>query len=280
LDGQSNGTPPFTLAISWEDIPAFTGLLDTYSGAAAAYSVRLLDSTYTGDAIRVRRASDNTEQDIGFDVNGDLDTSALTTFCTGTDGFLRTWYDQSGNATNLVQTTAAKQPKIYDSSTGTITVNSFAGAKFDNSDDAMTVSFTSTSNYSIYHVIKQDVIISTSNLFSLIDYGTSGSKSGLQVRNSQYYVRNDNTDFGTQDLNQNLIEITHNAGSFVFYKNGSSVRSSSATLTTADGFTINQLIGSVRYVGATWQELIIWPSDQSANRAGIESALNDYYSIY
>jgi hypothetical protein len=37
-------------------------LLDTYSGAAAAYSLRLLRSAYTGDAIRVRRASDNTER--------------------------------------------------------------------------------------------------------------------------------------------------------------------------------------------------------------------------
>jgi hypothetical protein len=280
LDGQTYGTPPFTLALSWEDVTAFVGLLDTYSGARAAFSVRLLDKDYTGSAIRVRRASDNTEQDIGFTLAGDLDTSALTTFCTGTDGFLRTWYDQSGNGNNLVQTTAANQPKIYDSSTGTITVNSFAGAKFDNSNDAMTVSFTSTSNYSIYHVLKQDVIRTNSDLFSLIDYGTSGSKSGVQVRNSQYYVRIDNTDFGAQDLNQNLIEITHNAGSFVLYKNGSSVRSSSVTLTTADGFTINQLIGNARYVGATWQELIIWPSSQSANRAGIQTNINDYYSIY
>ena len=29
----------------------FVGLLDTYSGAAAAYSLRLLRSGYTGDAI-------------------------------------------------------------------------------------------------------------------------------------------------------------------------------------------------------------------------------------
>ena len=58
----------------------FTGLLDTYTGAAAAYSVRKLSSTYSGSALRVRRSSDDTEQDIGFDANGDLDTTALTTF--------------------------------------------------------------------------------------------------------------------------------------------------------------------------------------------------------
>ena len=57
-----------------------TPLLDTYSGAAAAYSLRLLDSTYTGSAIRVRRSSDNTEQDIGFNVFGELDTVSLLAF--------------------------------------------------------------------------------------------------------------------------------------------------------------------------------------------------------
>jgi surface protein len=72
-------------------------LLDTYPNAAAAYSLRLLRSAYTGSAIRVRRSSDNTEQDIGF-VSNELDTSALTTFCSGTNGFVKTWYDQSGNA--------------------------------------------------------------------------------------------------------------------------------------------------------------------------------------
>ena len=41
-------------------------LLDTYSGAAVAYSLRKIKSTYNGYAIRVRRASDNTSQDIGF----------------------------------------------------------------------------------------------------------------------------------------------------------------------------------------------------------------------
>ena len=46
----------------------------------AAYSLRKVKSDYDESAIRVRRSSDDTEQDIGFDANGDLDTAALTTF--------------------------------------------------------------------------------------------------------------------------------------------------------------------------------------------------------
>ena len=55
-----------------------TYLLDTYSGAAAAYSVFQLSSTAT-NSLRARRSSDNVEQDIGF-VGGTLDTSALEAF--------------------------------------------------------------------------------------------------------------------------------------------------------------------------------------------------------
>jgi len=54
-------------------------LLDTYPNAAVAYSLRKLRTAYTGAAIRVRRSSDNAEQDINF-VGGDLDTSSMINF--------------------------------------------------------------------------------------------------------------------------------------------------------------------------------------------------------
>ena len=81
-------------------ITQFVGLLDTYPNAAAAYSLRKLRSAYTGYAIRVRRSSDNTEQDIGFSSTFGLDTSSLTSFCGAGNGFVTTWYDQSGNGNN------------------------------------------------------------------------------------------------------------------------------------------------------------------------------------
>jgi hypothetical protein len=54
--------------------------LTSSAPATAAYSTRLLSSTYTGTAIRVRRTSDNSEADIGFTPSGDLDQSALLNF--------------------------------------------------------------------------------------------------------------------------------------------------------------------------------------------------------
>tara|TARA_R110000850_G_scaffold124540_1_gene242761 strand:- start:115 stop:996 length:882 start_codon:yes stop_codon:yes gene_type:complete len=89
-------------------------LLDQFPNAAAAFSVKKIRNAYTGFCIRVRRASDNTTLDIGFS-GDDLDTSSLQTFCAGTDGFINTWYDQSGNAKNATQATNANQPKIVTS---------------------------------------------------------------------------------------------------------------------------------------------------------------------
>jgi len=102
--------------------PPAAGLLidDVGVDAVLAFGLRKLRNAYTGDAIQVRRASDNATQDIGFS-GEDLDTSALATFCAGTNGYIRTWYDQSGNGNDFSQTTNGLQALIYDSTAGTVT---------------------------------------------------------------------------------------------------------------------------------------------------------------
>jgi hypothetical protein len=87
-------------------------LLDQFSGAAAAYSLRRLRNAYTGSCIRVRRSSDNAELDIGFTSTGVLDTVALLAHVGAGNGFVTTIYDQSGNARNFTQTIGANQPRI------------------------------------------------------------------------------------------------------------------------------------------------------------------------
>lgn len=89
-------------------------LLDTIAIAPKfAGSVRKLRAAYAGSAIRVRRSSDNTETDIGFDVNGHLDTATLLTFVGAGNGFVTKVYDQSVAAGSpMAQTTAGSQPAI------------------------------------------------------------------------------------------------------------------------------------------------------------------------
>ena len=65
-------------SISGQDLPsAVTLLLDTYTGAAAAYSFRELNSSYSGDCVRVQNDS-GTNLDVGF-VNNYLDTASIAT---------------------------------------------------------------------------------------------------------------------------------------------------------------------------------------------------------
>lgn len=80
---------------------------------AVAFSLRRVGD-YNGPAIRVRRSSDNVETNVGFDANGDLDTVVLLAFCGAGNGFLTTWYDQSGNARNWTQASQAAQPRIVN----------------------------------------------------------------------------------------------------------------------------------------------------------------------
>lgn len=94
--------------------------LDTVEQPVVAYSLRRLRSGYSGPLIRVRRSSDNTEQDISAVSTGcgvALDTSALTTFVGASSAFVKTWYDQSGNARHATQTTAGSQPRIVNAGT-------------------------------------------------------------------------------------------------------------------------------------------------------------------
>ena len=86
--------------------------LTSSTPAAVAYSLRQLSSSYLGNAIQVRRSSDDATQDIGFDVNGELDTTTVLAFVGSNDGFVTIWYDQSGNNRDIVKLDINYQPKI------------------------------------------------------------------------------------------------------------------------------------------------------------------------
>lgn len=93
---------------------SFTGLLDSLPAAAAAFGLRRLSGSYSGPLVRVRRSSDNTQQAIPATVAGNLDTNALSTFCSGTSCFVSALYDQSGNAQDAVQATTTSQPRMVN----------------------------------------------------------------------------------------------------------------------------------------------------------------------
>lgn len=72
-------------------------VLDSVSGAASAWSVRLLTTAYSGPLFRVMRDSDSTELDIYPTATGDADTAALLTFVGSGNGYITKMYDQVGS---------------------------------------------------------------------------------------------------------------------------------------------------------------------------------------
>jgi len=103
-------------------------LLDTYSGASMALSLRKLRDAYTGACIRVERSSDSTQQDIGFSGNF-LDTDALATFVGAGTGTVVTWYDQTTNGYNVSKGSLAA-PRITVTGTNQ-TLNSKIAINFN-----------------------------------------------------------------------------------------------------------------------------------------------------
>lgn len=91
--------------------------LSSGSPAYVAFSTRRLSTSYLGNAMQVRRSSDNTTQNIGFTPGGDLDVTALLAFVGAGNGYVSIWYDQSGNGRNMTQGTAVNQPRIVNSGT-------------------------------------------------------------------------------------------------------------------------------------------------------------------
>jgi hypothetical protein len=282
---------PYSNIISVTTLEAL--LLDTYSGAAAAYSLRKLRTAYTGNAIRVRRASDNTEQNIGF-VNNELDTASLTSFCSGTNGFVTTWYDQSGNGYDATQSTGANQPQIV-SSGSVITENGKAAINFDGSDDGLHASYSGISGedipYSNFNVIKNNAIIGNPTILSLNRSGelapvTSTILLGL---NYGFFFRDNGNVSKSSSSAQSQIQTNFNlicegTTTSVYYNGSEIINSADSDLGTITRNTIS--IGTFRiftptnYFLGNIQEVILYPSDQSTNRTGIETNINDFYSIY
>lgn len=270
-----------THGIIASQIASFTGLLDLYPNAAAAYSLRKLRIAYSGSAIRVRRSSDNTEQDIGF-VNNVLDTSSLTSFCGSGNGFVTTWYDQSGNAVNVTQTTAGNQPQIV-SSGSVITISGIGGSKpsllFDGTNDFMSRTNFSWINYSMFFVQKANGGIAWQN--------GSGNGVGLNTSSGTLYSLYERNvadhNFGTRTSDLRLISGIRNQS---ISKLNGYINTTLYTLSTSNantpstGFYIGALDGSSVYYNGHQSELIFYTTDESSNLSGIQSNINTYYGIY
>jgi hypothetical protein len=256
-------------------------LLDTYEGAAAAYSLRRLRSAYTGPAVRVRRESNNDELDIYFDGQGNLDTASLEAFCAGTNGFVKVWYDQGPGGNNTEQTVTANQPQIVASGS-IIEENGKPAIEFDGSDDVISVlGITAFTNY--YFASVQTVLALKSG-FGIVGSFSSGSGNGWGIRETSKLYNYDANSLvvsstGAISTNEQFLFSSNCASTQDIYKNATQLVSVTGSLISHNDIVLGSN-GSSGFYNITMQEFVLYTSDQSSNRAGIETNINDFYNIY
>lgn len=266
----------------------FTGLLDTYSGATAAYSAaRRLATAYTGALIRVRRSSDNTEQDIGYNGSNSLDESALTTFVGAGNGFVTTWYDQSGNGNNVTQTTAIRQPRIVNS--GTVeTMNSLPTIYFSERNFSSTnfLSGASSATFFSFTAVDNDppTNINGAILSNLDEPGNAnhvpwqdGTIYESFGTNSRKTAGNPTNSLATPYL-YSVKSLTNDYK--VFINNTQFYSTNSNTVLFRDNILIgvSTAYGANYYYQGKISELIIYSS--YPDKDGISDNMDTFYSIY
>lgn len=297
-----------------QDVPP-SYLLDTYTGSVAAYSVRKLNSSYTGACMRVREASGNTETDIGFDSNGYLDTAAIASHCGSAIGYVTKWYSQStsggtGSGNDAVQATSSQQPRIYDGSS-VYSDNGLAAIRILNSSNGnigldlesnVRTTLGASSVFIVHHLDQQfssgfqriwtfyrtqgAVVTRSSNGGNYADISIS---DGSGVASDQAYVRFNDSTLLDQKVRTAIYDgsSTTSGGKadIEFRINGvedtTPIDGNAAFYVPASGENSimyrmqNNTQGMVGYM----QEFIVYDSDQSSNRANIESDIQTYFSI-
>ena len=263
-------------------------VLQIAPNAKAAYSLRSLTG---GDpkVVRVRRdtgggAGDNDEED--FTASG-IFSGALVDFVgSGNDGFVDTWYDQSGNGNDAEQATAANQPKIVSSGSlvadngidldGSqfLQANSVSGmgatvsiitASVHDSGGGGCVSLASSASGVTNFGIIEGNSTSIVNARNTTSVPVSASVSGSTRLTFALTTGQTSTKSGA--LGGTLVESTSDYG---------------------DDFTSGELdivlIGKLRASSNTLfngriREAIIYNTDQTVNRTAIEANIANHYNI-
>ena len=210
---------------------------------------------------------------------GDIDANALLAHIAGpsatssdySDGFVTTWYDQSGNGRNATQTTAGSQPRIVNS--GAIeTQNGLPVVSFDGTNILNTPSF-----------ILGDTVVTVARRSATNQPVVEGANVGSGDR-GLWGLRSGSTDFTTHlnyGINGGPLNATNAAGFPInVLQIVSQTAAKGAVATTASIWGIGG--GSSGYVQLDGfiSELISFSSVLStANRQTLERNQGDYYTI-
>ena len=281
---------------------ATTFLLDDFSEYQAAYSLRKLRQSYSGNAIRVQRASDSALQDIGFDSNGELDTTALINFAAGGTLTVRTWYDQGASGYDCTQSSVSAQPTIVASGQ-TVTVNGKPAVDFDGTSDFLTAGtvnlnpsprtvltyagvFQFDSVSSGQYLAAQWSSTTSQQVFALLNLATAQAR--FQARYQDGTLLRLNTGAGTTAINTQYVGVgqfkqNHSKGVL----NGTDYSGTNVNSTVnhaSSQFTLGHRPDtSTGKFNGKLQEFVVWSqitASAAHDRDAISQAINDHYGIY
>ena len=249
------------------------GILDTYTGAESAIGLFRMRKGYQGPLIRVRRASDNTEQDIGYvESTGALDETALTTFCSGTDGFVTVAFDQvTGAAVHYVQTTVANQPKIVTSGVVEKDGSSRPIMRFDGTD-TLAGNAPKALDASPFSVFMRGRMTTTGNASVFINNSSSQALQNNRLLNNGVAIT-----YGTSAVTGDctLSCVADGATLTQVWQNGTALNPTT-NWTTNRTSIVNTSLTISNGASFDTSAMIYYPSNQNTNRSGIESALNSF----
>ena len=255
--------------------PRFSGLLDQYGGAAAAYAPLALTKEHVSDLPTVYAQRDSDEALLAFTqqeiINGDLETWAGAG-----NAYVYTYYDQSGTGNDLTQATRSRPHKIVDT-----------GILIKQQDSVACVS-TGTSYYDFDSAV---TLTDDFTVSSVVEYGVGGngvilgssSANNPRLRAiktaSQFEILNGtgevNISTGWVGQRARLHYVRSATNTNALYKStlpAGNTPSLSGTFSFTRAFARNSGIDSI---DGKIQALVIWNTDQTANLSGIDSALEE-----
>lgn len=216
--------------------------LDGVSNVKAAYSLRRLSSSYSGSAIRVRRSSDSTEQDIGFS-GENFDDASFSAFIGGGSGFVRKIYDQSGAGNDLGQATAGSQPQVTLSAQ-----NSHPVMTFDGTDDALFGAWSSQLSTALTAEVAAKMSASFKAVFDVSDTGSLNVAYSLRNSGVNFIMRDSSGNQGLKAVDTSFHQF---AGFFIpssltriLVDGVTGTDGSGAALVTADQCCLGALLDS------------------------------------
>lgn len=260
---------------------SFTGPMNSLGlSPIRAYSLRKLFTAYAGSSIRIRRSNDSAEQDIGFDASGNLDTVAIASFVGSNSAYVKTFYDQSGNAANITNSTAGAQPRIVNAGTLDLLNTGVPTMVFDGTDDVLyNDSLTLTQAFTRCGVLKFNSVASGKNPYSdgvdnSLNFSAAGSLATYAGSNATFKTGVAEGDTAT------VIEAINGSSSAWNYNGAESTGNPSTTAynVIVIGAARNPGVSTSTYTNVSCSEHLLFNTQlNSTNRAALAANQKAYW---